>query len=97
MIKVEQIKKDSQNGVANVPWENRYRGATGDDALQVVPSASNSSGMFFNEVFQRDAHFLFYCDRVVNMSRDAVQLGSRVLGSTKASKPIATTSDDSRC
>mmetsp|Transcript_29109 Transcript_29109/g.45021 ORF Transcript_29109/g.45021 Transcript_29109/m.45021 type:complete len:208 (-) Transcript_29109:323-946(-) len=50
--------------------------------------------MPLQQLLQRDTHFFFNSTRVVDMSRDAKQLGSRVLGSTKAGKPISAPSQD---
>lgn len=46
---------------------------------------------------QRDAHLLLYNARVVDVARDAKQLGALVALPSKAGKPLAPAADDRRC
>ena len=50
--------------------------------------------MFIKQIAQADRHRFFDDAGIVDMARDAEQLGSRVVGAAKASKPIGAAPQD---
>ena len=53
-------------------------GAAGDDGLQVVPAAAHAAAVLVDELAQRDRHLLLDGARVVDVTRDAEELGAGV-------------------
>ena len=49
-----------QNGAAGAPWEDRNRGASGNDSLQVVPATFHSSTVLLDQLLKWDTHLLCF-------------------------------------
>ena len=61
-----------QDRVAGRLRQQRHGRAAGDDREQIVPTAAHAAGMFFDQLAQRNAHFLFHiAGPVRHVARDA--------------------------
>lgn len=49
-----------QDGITDLSWENGDGATSGDDPQKIVPSASDTTTMSFDQIFQWNRHFLYY-------------------------------------
>lgn len=76
--------------------KNRDWATARNDTKQVIPAATDTTAVLFNQFSQRNGHFFFNSAWVVDVTRDTEELGATVAWTTEACEPLATTSQDSR-
>ena len=64
------MKKISDFPICSLFGDQRGRGATGDDAEEVVPAANDSAGVELDEFPERDRHLFLNGAWVVHVARD---------------------------
>ena len=64
--------------------DHRHRRPAGDHSLEVVPAATDTAAMLFDQFFERDAHRFFDDAGVVHVSRDREKLGACVVRTPEA-------------
>ena len=67
-------------------------GTARNDTQQIVPASNNVTSVDLDEVLQWDAHLLLHGAGVVHVAADVEELGAAVPGTTKAGKPVASSS-----
>ena len=70
--------------------------AARNDGEQVVPSADDSASVAFNQLLQRDRHFLLDGAGVVDVAGDVEELGAGIPGPSEGEEPFATAAADGR-
>jgi len=73
---------------------NRSRRSARNDTQKIIPSASDTSSVSFNEFLERDGHFFFNSCRVVDMSRNVEKLRARIPLSAETYEPRTTAPAD---
>ena len=64
--------------------------------MKVVPSTTNTTSMHLNQILERDTHFFFNNNGVVDMTTDGKQLDTVVVLTTKRREPVTTTTKNGR-
>lgn len=82
--------------VANVLGKDGCGRATGNDSLEVVPAADDTTTVLVDELAKRNGHLLLNGARVVDVTRDTEELGASVTLTTERVEPVGTTADDRR-
>lgn len=82
--------------LANSTGEQRHRGASGNNGLQVVPAADDTTAMAIDEFPEGDTHFLFNGTGVIHVSGDTEEFSSVVIFSTERRKPVTASAHNSR-
>jgi len=72
------------------------RRATGNDGVQVVPTAAHTTAVLLNQFAQRDGHLLLDGNRVVDVTGDTEQLGTGVTLTAEGGEPAGPATDDGR-
>src|SRR5690606_32474115 len=65
----------------------RDRGAAGDDREQVAPAAANAAAVLFDQALEGRAHLFLEGRRIVDVSRDAEELGTGVVFAAQPGEP----------
>lgn len=78
-LDVSQGVEIHQYRVAGAFGENRDRGTTRNDGQQIVPATTDTATMSLDEIAKRDTHLLLNRTWIVDVSRNAKQLGARVV------------------
>jgi hypothetical protein len=66
------------------------RRTTRNDGLKIVPTTTDTTSVLVDQFAQRDGHFFFDGDGVIDMTRDTEQLGTRIVFTTKRGEPVTT-------
>lgn len=82
--------------VANLPRENGSGGTTGNDSLEVIPAANDTTAVLVNKLAERDRHLLLDSAGIVDVARDTEELGTRVALATERVEPVGTAANDRR-
>jgi len=82
--------------VADVLGEDGGGRATGDDGLEVVPAADDTTAVLVDELTERDGHLLLNGGGVVDVAGNTEELGTGVALTTERVEPTSTATDDSR-
>jgi hypothetical protein len=82
--------------VADLPGKDGSGRATGDDSLEVVPAANDTTAVLVNKLTERDRHLLLDGARVVDVTRDTEKLSASVTLTTELVEPVGTTANDRR-
>src|SRR3984885_10023838 len=64
-----------------------HRRPTGNDSEQIVPAAPHAATMLFNQLAERDRHRLFDVARLIDVTRDAEDLGAEIVGCPETREP----------
>mmetsp|Transcript_29325 Transcript_29325/g.50220 ORF Transcript_29325/g.50220 Transcript_29325/m.50220 type:complete len:387 (+) Transcript_29325:480-1640(+) len=91
-----EVVKVHQSLVAVVLGQDRHGRTAGDDAEQVVPPADDPLAVLLEQLLHGDGHLLLDGDRVVDVARDAEELGASVVLPAEASEPLGTAPKDGR-
>jgi len=67
--------------------QHGYRRAARNDGFEVIPTSKNTTTMSVDQLSEWNGHLLFNSDWVVDVTRNAEKLGSRVLWSTEGGEP----------
>ena len=84
------------DGVADRLRHHRGRGPARDHRQQIVPAATHTAGMLFDQLAKRNAHFLFDIAGIVHMAGDAEQLGACVAILAETGEPVGAAPQDRR-
>jgi len=90
-----QVIKVHDSFITLLLGKHGYGRAARNDSLQVVPTTNDTAGMSVDQLTERNTHFFFDGDGVVNVATDAEKLGASVFGASEVSEPIATAAHDS--
>ena len=71
--------------------------AAWDDGFEIIPAAADAAGVFVDELFEGDGHFLFDGAGVVDVSGDAEELGAGVALAAEGVEPVCAAADDGGC
>lgn len=82
--------------VADVLGEDGRGGATGDDSLQVVPTASDATAVLVDQLLKGDGHLLLDGSGVVDVTGDTEKLGTSVALTTERVEPTGATAENCR-
>jgi hypothetical protein len=83
-----------QHILAELLGQQPHRRSSRDDGLEVVPPSDNSSAVPVDEFSQRNRHFLLDRAGVVDVPRNAEQLGAAVVGTAEGGEPAGASSHD---
>mmetsp|Transcript_15536 Transcript_15536/g.21831 ORF Transcript_15536/g.21831 Transcript_15536/m.21831 type:complete len:217 (+) Transcript_15536:164-814(+) len=89
-----QCVKIHENIVADVLREHGDRRPARNDGFEVVPTTINIFAVHLNQILQRNAHFFFYCDGVVNVARNTEEFGTSVKRASKRVEPGSAAAED---
>jgi hypothetical protein len=53
------LLKDIQDSLAEMFWKDRDGGTSRDDSKEIIPSASYTTTVSLNQIFEWDGHFLY--------------------------------------
>lgn len=83
--------------VTDVLGKDGSGGATGNDGLEVVPAADDTTAVLVNKLAERDGHLLLDGCGVVDVARDTEELGASVTLATERVEPVGATADNRGC
>jgi hypothetical protein len=92
----DRLHSHSQSSLAVGAGNDGDGASTGDDPLQVLPSAPDTTAVLLDQLLEGDAHLLFDDARVVDVSRDAKDFSARVPLPAETGEPGASSARDSR-
>jgi hypothetical protein len=96
-LRVLESVKVHELVVADVLGKDGSRGTSGNDGLEVVPTADNTTAVLVNELTERDGHLLLDGTGVVDVTGDGKELGTLVALTAEACEPVTSTTTDGGC
>lgn len=96
-LRVLERVKVHQLVVADVLGKDGGRRATGNDSLEVVPAALDTTAVLVDELAKRNGHLLLDSARVVDVTGDGEELGTLVALTTEACEPATSSAANCGC
>ena len=92
-----EVQKGNVNSLdfTSVYRQNRDRAITRCNTRQVIPTTNDTTTVLLNQVSEGNTHLLFDGARVVDMARDAEELGTLIALPTERREPRTAASADS--